>query len=50
MGAELCELVKLFLFDGLNNIFGLERDGLYRDDGLAVLPNSSGSKVDRLKN
>merc|ERR1712240_404487 len=49
MGAELCELVGLFLLDGLKSIFGLERVGLYRDDGLAVLPNSSGFKVERLK-
>ena len=49
MGAELCELVGLFLLDGLKNIFGLERVGLYRDDGLAVLPNSSGFIVERLK-
>ena len=32
MGAELCELVGLFLLDGLKNIFGLKRVGLYRDD------------------
>ena len=49
MGAELCELVGLFLLDGLKNIFGLNRVGLYRDDGLAVLPNSSGFKVEKLK-
>ena len=49
MGAELCELVGFFLLDWLKNIFGLERVGLYRDDGLAVLPNSSGFKVERLK-
>ena len=49
MGAELCELVRLFLLDGLKNIFGLERAGLYRDDSKAVLPNSSGFKVEGLK-
>ena len=49
VGAELCELVGLFLIDGLKNIFGLERVGLYRDDGLAVLPNSCGFIVKRLK-
>ena len=49
MGAELCELVGLFLLDGLKDIFGLNRVGLYRDDGLAVLPNSSGFKVEKLK-
>ena len=50
MGAELCELVPLFLLDGLKNIFGLEKAGLYRDDGLSVLPNSSEFQVKRLKN
>ena len=49
MGAELCELVGLFLLDGLKNIFGLKRVGLYRDDGIAVLPNSSGFIVEKLK-
>ena len=50
MGAELCKLVRLFLLDGLKDIFGLNRFGLYRDDGLAVFPNSSGFKVEKLKN
>ena len=49
MGPELCELVGLFFLDRLKNIFGLEMVGLYRDDGLAVLPNSSCFKVKRLK-
>ena len=50
MGAELCKHVGIFLLDGLKDIFGLNRVGLYRDDGLAVLPNSSGFKVEKLKN
>ena len=50
MGAELCELVGLFLLDGLKNIFRLKRVGLYRDDGIAVLPNSAGFKIEKLKN
>ena len=49
MGAELCELVGLFLLDELKDIFGLNRDGQYRDDGLAVLPSSSSFKVEKLK-
>ena len=49
MGAVLCELVGLFLLDVFKGIFGLNRVGLYRDDGLAVLPNSSGFKVEKLK-
>ena len=46
MGAQLCEQVGLFLLDGLKNIFGLERVGLYRDDALAILPISSCFKVE----
>ena len=49
MGAELCELVEPVLLDGLKNIFGLNRFGLFRDDGIAVLPNSSSFKVDKLQ-
>ena len=49
MSAELCKLVGFFLVDGLKNIFGLKRVGLYRDDGIAVLSNSSGFKVEKLK-
>ena len=49
MSAELCKLVGFFLVDGLKNIFGLKRVGLYRDDGIAVLPNSYGFKVEKLK-
>ena len=45
MGAELCELVGLFLLDRLKNIFGLKRVGLHRDNGIAALPNSSGLKL-----
>ena len=37
------------MLDGLKDIFGLNRVGLYRDDGLAVLSNSSGFKVKKLK-
>ena len=49
MGSELCELVGLFLLDRLKNIFGLKRVGLYRDDGIAVLHNFSGFKVEKVK-
>ena len=50
MGADLCKVVGLFLLDGLKDIFGLNRVGLYRDDGLAVLSNSSSFKVKKQKN
>ena len=48
MGAELCKLIGLF-FRRIKKCFVLERFGLYGDDRLAVLPNSSGFKVERLK-
>ena len=39
----------LFVLSGLKDIFGAGRVGLYRDDCMAVLPNCSGFKVERLK-
>ena len=50
MGAELCELLGLLLLDGFKDIFSLNRVGLYRDDALAVLPNFSAFKFEKLKN
>ena len=49
LGAELCELVGLFVLSGLKDIFGAGNVGLYRDDCLAVLPKYSGFKIERLK-
>ena len=37
------------MLDGFKNVFGIETVGLYRDDCLAVLPNSTCFKVKRLK-
>ena len=37
------------MLDGLRNTFGLEKVGLYSDNGPAELPNSSGFKVEGLK-
>ena len=36
-GAEVCELVGLYLLDQLSQLFDKERIGLYRDDGLSAL-------------
>ena len=35
-GAEVCELVGLFILKHLGEKFGKENIGLYRDDGLAM--------------
>ena len=46
-GAEICELVVLFLLDRLASVIGKENVGLYRDNGLAVLRNHSGPTMER---
>ena len=48
-GAEVCELVGLFLLYKMKHLFGCNCVGLYRDDGLAVLNNISGPKTDRTR-
>ena len=48
-GAEICELVGLFLLHELSTIIPKDFTGLYRDDGLAILRNSSGPDTDQIK-
>ena len=48
-GAEICKLVELFLLHELSTIIPKELAGLYRDDGLAILRNSSGPNTDLIK-
>ena len=48
-GAEICELVGLYMLDGLRKTIPDGKVGLYRDDGLAVIPRQSGSATERLK-
>ena len=47
-GAEICELVGLYLLDHLSNILPVESFGLYRDDGLAILSSDSGPDTERI--
>ena len=47
-GAEVCELVGLYLLDRVTQVLGKSNVGLYRDDGLAVLYNASGVITERL--
>ena len=39
-GAEECEMVGLFLLEKLNEIIPKEDMGIYRDDGLSVIPDN----------
>ena len=48
-GAEICELVGLFLLSKLQELLSTEAIGLYRDDGLAVVHKYSGPQMDRLR-
>ena len=47
-GAEICELVGLYLLDLLSHKFNKEQIGLYRDDGLAAL-KLSGPQADKAR-
>ena len=48
-GAEICELVGLFLLSKLSNIIHIDNIGLYRDDGLAIIRNASGPEMERTR-
>ena len=41
-GAEICELVGLYILYILSTKYGKNLNGLYRDDGLACFQNISG--------
>ena len=52
-GTEVCELVSLcVLSKAVVHIIHIDLDnvGLYRDDGLVVINNANGPKLDRLRN
>ena len=48
-GAEICELVGLFLLNRLSSIIDKRYVGLYRDDGLAIVKNANGPMLDNLR-
>ena len=48
-GAELCELVGLYILHILGEKYGKHRIGLYRDDGLACFGYSRGPQADRIR-
>jgi hypothetical protein len=47
-GAEICELVGLFILNHLGKRFGKENIGLYRDDGLAIIKSKSARLLDNV--
>ena len=48
-GAEICELVGIFVLGHLPERYVRSNVGLYRDDGLAVFRDVSGSEAERVK-
>ena len=48
-GAEVCELVGLYILNTIALRYGKNQVGLYRDDGLAAFRNISGSRAERIK-
>ena len=48
-GAEVCELVGLFILDKLTKCFANQNIGLYRDDGLAVFRNMGPITAEKIK-
>ena len=49
-GAEVCELVGLYLLNQIKSRIDDVDIGLYRDDGLAITSNISGRRVENIKN
>ena len=47
--AQVCELVGTFLLEKISEICNKGDIGLYRDDGLAVFRNKSGTKLEKIK-
>ena len=45
-GAEICELVDLYILYILSTKYGKDLNGLYRDDGLACFKNIGGPQAD----
>ena len=48
-GAEVCELVGTFLLDKISEKYEKNSVGLYRDNGLSVFKNKSGTQLERIK-
>ena len=48
-GAEICELIGTYLLSKITQRYDKGDIGLYRDDGLAVFKNASGSRSERIK-
>ena len=48
-GAEISELVGIYILSRMSNIIDKNDCGLYRDDSLLVLRNVNGQQIDRVR-
>ena len=48
-GAKICELVGIYILSLLSNKLDKQSSGLYRDDGLVFLRNTSKQKTDQIR-
>ena len=48
-GAEICELVGIYILSLLSNKLNKQSSGLCRNDGLVLLRNTSQQKTDRIR-
>ena len=48
-GAEVCELVGLFILNDIARKYGTNNIGLYRDDGLTIFKNTTGPQAERTR-
>ena len=48
-GATLCELIGIFMLSLLSKDINKNHIGLYRDDGLAILKNTSNPEAEKIK-
>ena len=48
-GAEICEIVGLYLLNKLSKLVGNDNLGLCRDDGLAAIKSTSGPILDKMR-
>ena len=49
-GAEICELIGIFMLSLIGNKYNPSNIGLYRGDGLVVSKNPSGPQFEKIKN
>ena len=48
-GAEVCELIGIFMLSLLSKHINKNHIGLHRDDGLAILKNTNGPAAEKFK-